>query len=138
LIIKKEISTSNAPAAPGLLSQAVLESAKYRLEISGQIGKEPTADGVVEGGIAAETKKALKNIGAILGAVDWSFENIVRVRIFLTDMNDYGRVNEIYKKWFTKILPARTVIGVKELPLGAHVEIECLAVGDAVSETQKL
>jgi len=128
----KEIVTKNAPATQGLLSQAILESEKYRLEISGQIGKEADSDGLVEGGIEAETKQAIKNIQTILKEVNWTLENVVRVRIFLVDMKDYGVVNEIYKNSFTGVLPARTAMVVSELPLGALIEIECLAAGDSV------
>ncbi len=128
--MKKIISTSKAPAAPKLLSQAVLEDSKYHLEISGQIGLNPETGKLVEGGVEAEMKQALQNIEAILSEVGWTLENVTKVRLFLTDMTDYAKVNEIYMAKFTQNLPARIALAVKALPLSATIEIECVAAGD--------
>lgn len=132
--MKKIVSTPNAPAAPALLSQAILESSKYRLEISGQIGLDVESGKLIEGGIEGETKQALKNIEVILNEVGWSFEDITKVRIFLTDMEEYAKLNEIYTSVFNNELPSRVVLGVKELPLGALVEIECTAAADDIRQ----
>lgn len=69
----------------------------------------------------------MKNIQGILSAVKWDIKNLVKVRIYVTDMSEYGLINEVYGAYFTENLPARAVIGVKELPLNASVEIECVA-----------
>lgn len=136
--MKKFIATSKAPAALTLLSQAVLESSKYRLEISGQVGKDPVADKLVEGGIEPETHQTFKNIEAILSAVGWTLENVTKVRIFLVDMADYATVNEIYVAKFKAPLPARTAVAVQALPLGARIEIDCVAAGDEIYENSSL
>ncbi|MBI2448348.1 reactive intermediate/imine deaminase [Candidatus Microgenomates bacterium] len=133
--MKKIVSTTNAPAAPALLSQAILESSKYRLEISGQIGLNPVDGKLVEGGIEAETIQALKNVEAILTTVGWTFEHATKVRIYLTDMADYAKVNEVYATKFKTNLPTRIALVVKSLPLGALVEIECVATGDEITES---
>ncbi|PIN93749.1 reactive intermediate/imine deaminase [Candidatus Pacearchaeota archaeon CG10_big_fil_rev_8_21_14_0_10_31_24] len=130
--MKKTITSENTPKAQGLLSQAILYDSKYTLELSGQIGINPREGKLVDGGIETETKQTLKNIGALLSEVGWDFKNIVKVRIFLADMKDYSVVNNIYMKYFTEKLPTRIALAVKELPLGALVEIECVAVGDEV------
>ncbi len=126
------ISSDNAPKTTGPFSQAVLCSADYNLELSGQIGINPESGKLVEGGITAETEQTLSNIEAILAEAGWGFENVVKARIYLADMNDYATVNEIYAKKFTQNPPARIALAVKSLPLGALVEIECVAVGEKV------
>jgi len=79
----------------------------------------------------------LKNIGAILAEVGWGYKDIVKSRIFLADMKDYGVVNEIYGKHFPSNSPARVALAVKQLPLGALVEIECVAVGDEIQPASR-
>lgn len=130
--MKKAITTSKAPAAPKLLSQAILESSKYRLEISGQVGINVDTGKLVEGGIETETKQTFDNIKAILSEVGWTFDNLTKVRIYLTDMSEYAKVNEIYTTKFKDILPSRIALAVQALPLGARIEIECVAAGDEV------
>lgn len=130
--MKKIISSENAPKANGLLSPAIFYDSKYTMELSGQIGINPQEGKLVDGGIEAETEQIFNNIGALLFEVGWNFQHIVKVRIFLTDMKDYGVVNNIYMKYFTQELPTRIALAVKELPLRALVEIECVAVGDNV------
>lgn len=129
---KQSINSDKAPSTKGFpLSHAIIYNYEYTMEISGQIGLDPKTGKLVEGGIEAETKQALSNIEGILSEVNWGFENIVKVRIFVTNMKDYQKVNEIYAKKFKKDLPARAALGVKELPLEAHVEIECTAAGNS-------
>jgi len=130
--MKRIISSNNAPKATGPFSQAVLFDSKFTLELSGQIGISPTDGKLVSGGLIAETEQALKNISAVLSEVGWDFKNVVKSRIYLADMKDYGQVNEIYGKYFQENPPARIALAVKQLPLGALVEIECVATGDEV------
>jgi 2-iminobutanoate/2-iminopropanoate deaminase len=126
------ISTAKAPVASSLFSQAILESSKYRLEISGQIGLDPIVSTLVEGGIEAQLEQTLKNIEAILSEIGWTLENIIKVRIYLINKTDYTMVNKLYGTKFTKNPPARTTVTVSALPLEALIEIECTAVGDEV------
>ncbi len=106
---------------------------KYRLEVSGQIGLDPQTGKLVQGGVGLQTEQAFKNIANILSELGWSFDNIVKTRVFLTSINDYQEMNEVYAKKFGSVPPARVAVAVKELPLGAAVEIECVAEGDVIS-----
>jgi 2-iminobutanoate/2-iminopropanoate deaminase len=127
---KTVISSEKAPKAIGPFSQAILHNFKYAMELSGQIGLDPQTGKLVEGGIEEQTKQTLTNIKNVLSEVGWDFNNLIKVRIFLTSMADYGTVNEIYAKLFEDKPPARVALAVKELPLGASIEIECTATGN--------
>ncbi|MCR4327523.1 MAG: Rid family detoxifying hydrolase [Nanoarchaeota archaeon] len=107
------------------ISKAVLIEGGSIMEISGQIGTD--SSGKLSEGIENQTKQSLENVKKILEEVGWNLDNIVKVRVYLVDMKDYGKVNEVYSKYFTKEFPARVALAVKELPLGALVEIECVA-----------
>ena len=131
--MKKIIHSDKAPKATGLLSQAVLHDFKFTLEVSGQIGINPQIGKLVEGGIGPQTEQTLANIQAVLSNIGWGFENIIKARIYLADMADYQTVNEIYVKKFPSDPPARIALAVKQLPLGALIEIECTAAGDNIS-----
>ncbi|MBI4174216.1 MAG: reactive intermediate/imine deaminase [Candidatus Aenigmarchaeota archaeon] len=129
--MREYVNSPKAPSTKGFpLSHAVLHNLPLTMEISGQIGLDPKTGKLVEGGIEEETRQAIKNIESILSETGWDLRNITKARIFVTDMKEYQKVNEIYAKKFAKDFPARAVIGVKELPLGAHVEIECTAAGE--------
>ncbi|MFA4954506.1 MAG: Rid family detoxifying hydrolase [Patescibacteria group bacterium] len=130
--MKKIIVTTKAPAATPLFSQAILESSKYRLEISGQIGLDGNGK-FVDGGIDAQTNQTLQNVEGIVSELGWTLENLTKVRIYLVDMANYAKVNEVYATKFTKNPPARIAIAVKALPLEALIEIECVAAGDEIS-----
>jgi len=132
--MKSIISTPHAPKAVGPYSQAVLTDAPYYLEISGQIGVHPDTGKLVEGGIEAETRQSLENVKAILTTVGWDFSNLIKVRIFITDMANYAKVNEIYASYFNSDFPARIAIAVKQLPINCLIEIDATAVGDSISE----
>jgi 2-iminobutanoate/2-iminopropanoate deaminase len=132
--MKKVISSNNAPKATGPFSQAILFDKQYSLELSGQIGIDPKNGNLVEGGITEETKQTLSNIKAVLSEVGWDFKNVVKSRIYLADMKDYSTVNELYAEMFSDNPPARIALAVKDLPLGALVEIECSAAGDSIKE----
>jgi 2-iminobutanoate/2-iminopropanoate deaminase len=126
--MKKIISTSEAPAAIGPYSQAV-RSGNF-LFCSGQIPLDPKSGQIVPGDIAAQTRRVLENIGAVLKAEGLTFENIVKTTIFLTDLADFQTVNEIYGSCFKQQPPARSTVQVSGLPKGAKVEIEVIAVAD--------
>lgn len=123
--MRKVIATENAPKAVGPYSQAV-QMGDF-LFCSGQISIDPVTNEVFTGDIVKQTEMVLKNVEAVLKAADMKFSNIVKTTIFLTDMNDFAKVNEIYAKAFTEAPPARSTVAVAALPKGVNVEIEVLA-----------
>jgi len=126
--MKKIISTSEAPAAIGPYSQAV-RSGRF-LFCSGQIPLDPKSGQIITGDIAAQTRRVLDNIAAVLRAEGLTFDNIVKTTIFLTDLGDFQTVNEIYGSYFKQDPPARSTVQVSALPKGAKVEIEVIADAD--------
>ena len=106
----------------GPFSQAV-EAGGF-IYFSGQVGQDPTTGKLVAGGIAAETDRVFQNLSAVLKAAGKSFDDVVRAGVYLTRISDYVALNGIYAKHFSQPFPARTVIGVAALPLGACVEID--------------
>ena len=132
--MKKQISSQKAPKATNFFSQAILSDSRYKMELSGQIGLSPESMNLVEGGIKEETEQTFSNIEMILAEVGWNLEHLTKVRVYLADMSDYTAMNEVYENKFVSLPPARITIAVKELPLGAKVEIECFAEGDEISK----
>jgi len=127
--MKKIISTNEAPAAIGPYSQAV-RSGSF-LFCSGQIPLDPKSGEIVPGDITVQTQRVLDNIAAVLRAEGLSFDNVVKTTIFLTNLGDFQRVNEIYGSYFKQNPPARSTVQVSALPKGANVEIEVVAaIGD--------
>src|SRR5437879_5397325 len=126
--MKKIISTSEAPGAIGPYSQAV-RSGRF-LFCSGQIPLDPKSGQIVAGDIAAQTRRVLDNITAVLKAEGLSFQNIAKTTVFLIDLADFQTVNEIYASYFKQAPPARSTVQVAALPKGARVEIEAIAVAD--------
>ncbi len=121
--MSKTTITSPELAPPvGPFSQAV--DAGGFLYFSGQVGQDPTTGKLVAGGIAAETERIFQNLSAVLGAAGKSFDDVVRAGVYLTSISHYVALNGIYAKHFRQPFPARTVIGVAALPLGACVEID--------------
>ena len=123
--MKKIISAENAPKAIGPYSQAIKLS-NGMLFISGQIPVNPTT-GTMPEGITAQTEQVMKNIAAILDEAGYKFENIVKTTCLLNDIANFKAMNEVYAKYFVSDYPARAAFAVKDLPLGALVEIECIA-----------
>ena len=126
--MKKIISTSEAPGAIGPYSQAV-RSGSF-LFCSGQIPLDPKSGQIIPGDIAAQTRRVLDNIGAVLKAEDLTFDHVVKTTIFLTNLGDFQTVNEVYGSYFKQDPPARSTIQVAALPKGANVEIEVIAIAD--------
>lgn len=124
--MKRIIHTAEAPAAVGPYSQAV--EINGTLYISGQIPIDPHTGKIVEGGIREQTGQVLKNIAAILKAAGYSPADVVKSTCLLSDMSDFKAMNEVYGAFYTSQMPARAAFAVKELPLGALVEIETVAV----------
>lgn len=123
--MKKIISTPNAPAAIGPYSQAV--EINRTLYISGQIGIDPKTGKIVEGDIKDQTRQVMKNIEAILQAAGYSFVEVVKSTCLLSNMADFKAMNEIYGEFYFEHQPARAAFAVKDLPLGALIEIETVA-----------
>lgn len=123
---KKSIRTEEAPAAVGPYSQAVRHG--RMLFCSGQIGIDPATGELVPGGIEAEVRQVLLNIAAVLAAAGVTTDAVVKTTIYLADLGDFRLVNEIYAAFFAEPFPARATVGVKELPLGARVEMDAIAI----------
>jgi len=123
--MKKEIRTDKAPAPVGPYSQAVL--AGGFVFTSGQIGLDPKTGQMVQGGIEAETEQVFANLAAVLEEAGVSLQQAAKVTVFLTDMGDFGKVNEVYARHFQEPFPARSCFQVSALPKGARVEIELVA-----------
>lgn len=124
--MKKIISTTNAPAAIGPYSQGVV--AGGLLFLSGSIPIEPMTGAIVAGGIEEQTRRVLDNIRALLAAAGSGFEKVVKTTVFLSDMNDFVKMNEIYAQYFVEgAYPARSTIQVARLPKDAKIEIELIA-----------
>ena len=94
---------------------------------SGQVGLVPETGKMVEGDVAAQAEQALKNLSAVLAEAGLSTENVVKTVVFITDMDNFPAVNEVYKKYFAAPYPARSCVAVSGLPLGALVEVEAIA-----------
>ncbi len=123
--MKRIISTPHAPAAIGPYSQAV--EINNTLYISGQLPVNP-ASGKIEGTTVAEqAAQAFKNVGAILEAAGYSYADVVKSTVFLSDMSLFAEMNEVYQKVYTQDFPARSAFAVKALPMGALVEVETIA-----------
>ncbi|MDN5285072.1 MAG: RidA family protein [Mucilaginibacter sp.] len=120
------INTNNAPAPIGPYSQATV--AGNFVFISGQIPLNPVTGELVTTGITDEAVQVMENLKAILTEAGIGFENIVKTSIFLTDMGNFGQVNEVYGKYFTANFPARETVQVSGLPKGVNVEISVIAV----------
>lgn len=120
------ISTKEAPAAVGPYAQAV--QAGNVVYCSGQIALVPATGNLVMGDIRAEAKQIFKNIYGILKAVNATRDQVVKTTVYLTDMNDFGALNEVYAEFFGNHTPARSCVAVKELPKGARIEIEATVV----------
>lgn len=123
--MKKIIYTEKAPKAIGPYSQAV--EINGTLYISGQVPVNPTTGEMPEG-IEAQTEQVMKNIGAILEAAGYSYKNVVKSTCLLSDMANFKAMNEVYGSFYKENPPARAAYGVVQLPLGALVEIETIAV----------
>ena len=124
--MKKAIATTQAPAAIGPYSQAI--EAGGMVFVSGQIPVDPATGQFAQGGIQELTRQSLNNVKHILEEAGLTLDNVVKTTVFLADINDFAQMNEVYATFFGGIAPARSAVAVKDLPKGARVEIECIAV----------
>jgi 2-iminobutanoate/2-iminopropanoate deaminase len=125
---RQVIHTDTAPAPVGPYNQAISASGQM-IFVSGQIPLDPKTNEIVgNGDIAAQTKQVMANLEAVLEAASAKLENVVKVNIFLKDMNDFATVNGIYGQYFPASAPARACVEVARLPKDVLVEIDCIAV----------
>ncbi len=122
---KQIINTNQAPAPIGPYNQAV--KAGNILYVSGQIPLDPATGEIVKSGITDEAHMVMKNLQAVLTEAGLTFDNIVKTTIFLTDMNDFPKVNDVYGSYFSGNYPARETVQVAALPKGVNVEISVIA-----------
>ncbi|XP_063041451.1 2-iminobutanoate/2-iminopropanoate deaminase-like isoform X1 [Engraulis encrasicolus] len=124
--------TPKAPIRQGIYSQAVVVD--RTMYISGQLGLDTASGQLVEGGVQAQAKKALDNMGQILKAAGCDYGNVVKTTVLLADMNDFNSVNEVYKHYFSSNYPARAAYQVAALPRGGLVEIEAVAAVGTITD----
>jgi 2-iminobutanoate/2-iminopropanoate deaminase len=124
--MKKTVSTEKAPKAIGPYSQAVLCNGMAFL--SGQIPTDPATNQLIEGDVAAQTERVLLNLKAVLEASGASLESVVKTTVFLKDMADFPKMNEVYGRYFGSNPPARSTVQAARLPRDVSVEIDAIAI----------
>ncbi|XP_029700509.1 2-iminobutanoate/2-iminopropanoate deaminase-like isoform X3 [Takifugu rubripes] len=124
--------TPTAPVRQGIYSQAVVVD--RTVYVSGQLGLDVASGQLVDGGVQAQAKQALINMGEILKAAGCTYNNVVKTTVLLADINDFNRVNEVYRTFFSRDFPARAAYQVAALPRGGLVEIEAVAVVGPLSD----
>ena len=127
------IASPSAPKAIGPYSQALLveRAGAKTLYCSGQVALDPNTGDLAQGDTAAQTERVMQNVEAVLAAAGMTFANVVKTTVFLVDLADFARMNEVYGKRFAGSFPARSTVQVAALPRGARVEIEVTAVAEA-------
>ena len=133
VVARKSIQTAAAPRAIGSYSQAV--RAGRTVYLSGQIPLDPTSMKVVEGSFEEQLERVFENLKAVAAAACGSLEDVVKLSVYLTDLSNFPRVNEVMPRFFDEPFPARAVIGAAELPLGVPVEIEAILEIDSPGES---
>jgi 2-iminobutanoate/2-iminopropanoate deaminase len=122
---RRTVHAPDAPAAVGPYSHAAQGAGL--LYLSGQTPIDPATGLLVAGDVAAQTERVFANLAAVLAAAGLSFDDVVKVNVYLTDMADFAAMNEVYARTFTQPYPARTTVAVAALPLHAQVEVEAVA-----------
>jgi 2-iminobutanoate/2-iminopropanoate deaminase len=133
--MRKIVSTDRAPKTIGPYSQAVIDDmsrpgSRQLVFLSGQIALDPASGQVVQGDIAAQTERVLENIKAVLEAAGASFESVLKTTVYLKDMDDFSKMNEVYGRYFKENPPARTTVQAAKLPRDVMVEIDAIAAVD--------
>jgi len=123
--VLESVHSADAPKAIGPYNQAI--RAGDFLFCSGQIPLEPKTGELVTGDVAAQTRRVMENVRAVLAAASATFANVAKTTIYLVDMNDFAAVNEVYGSYFSESPPARSTVAVAALPRGSRVEIEVIA-----------
>lgn len=125
--MKTIIATESAPKAIGPYSQATGHNGI--LYLSGQIPLDPATMQIIEGDIAAQTERVMENLKAVLEAAGSSLSQVLKTTVYLKDMSEFARMNEVYGRYFPENPPARATVEVARLPRDVRVEIECIAIG---------
>ncbi len=128
--MRRPVQSASAPKAIGPYSQAVEARGARSVWLSGQIPLDPATGELVAGDVAAQAARVMENLGAVLAAAGAGFEHVVRCTVYLVDLADFAKVNEVYGRTFTKDPPARATVQVAALPRGARIEIDAVAVLD--------
>ena len=128
--MKNIVSTPDAPRSIGPFSQAV--KANGFVFVSGQVALDPATQKVIDGDVSAQTDQVMRNIGSLLKAAGLGFEHVVRTTVYLADMNEFGKMNDVYARYVVDPPPARSTVQVARLPRDARVEIDVIAVYDTV------
>jgi len=128
---RRAVRTDNAAGAVAPYSQGMVGSGL--VFTAGSLGLDPASGALVEGGAASQAKRAIANLAAILDAAGSGLDRVLKTSVFLVDMADYPEVNEVYRDAFPEPYPARTTVAVQALPMGARVEIECVAIAAEAS-----
>lgn len=123
---REAISSNDAPKPIGPYSPAIKTDSL--IFCAGQTPVDPASGQLVSGGIQEQTERVMENLRAVLTAAGSSLDAIVKTTVFLISMSDFAAMNEVYGRYFTGAAPARTTVAVAELPRGARVEIECIAL----------
>ncbi len=126
--MKRAIQSAGAPKAIGPYSQAVEARGARTLWLSGQIPLDPATGELVQGDVAAQTARVMENLRQVLAAAGAGLEHVVRCTIYLADLADFAKVNEVYGRAFPVDPPARATVQVAALPRGARVEIDAVAI----------
>ncbi|MCZ2150620.1 MAG: RidA family protein [Bryobacterales bacterium] len=124
--MKRIIAAGGAPKAIGPYSQAVEYNGLVYL--SGQIPLDPVTMHIVEGGIASQTERVMENLKAVLEAAGSGMDKVLKTTVYLKDMSEFGKMNEVYGRYFPENAPARATVEVARLPRDVSVEIECIAI----------
>ena len=124
-MMKQAVVTDKIAKPIGPFSPAIVDDG--RVYCSGQVAQDPTTGKLIDGGVAEQTAQAINNVEAVLAATGKSLRDVVKVNVYLTDMNDFSNMNRVYAERFQAPYPARTTVTVTALPLGAAVEIEVIA-----------
>lgn len=123
---REEVRTGGAPAAVGPYSQGI--RAEGLIFVSGQLGIDPATGKLCSAGVEAQAERVLENLKAVIEAAGSSLDNVVKTTVYLTDINEFAKVNAIYGRYFKAPAPARATVQVAALPLGAKIEIDAIAV----------
>ena len=130
--MKHKVITQHAPAAIGPNSQAIVHNGIAYL--SGQIPLDPATNTLVEGDIEVQTERVFKNLSAVLVACGSSMEKVLKTTVFLKDMDDFPKMNEVYAKYLGECLPVRSTVQAAKLPRDVKIEIDCIAIAPHLTE----
>jgi 2-iminobutanoate/2-iminopropanoate deaminase len=126
---RQVIATPEAPKAIGPYSQAIAVAPARMVFLSGQVPLDPATGAMVAGDIEVQVERVMKNLSGVLAAAQLGFDHVVRTTLYLTDLSEFTRVNDVYARYFSEAPPARATVQVAALPRGAKIEIDAIAVG---------